>query len=244
MRPKARRDDCVQRRYPRHLASPDTYTRARFQVTLAPSVGWCSNTIDNQHSTEPQHVSPMPRETFLADATDIVGTTRWTYRSRLVVVRRIQAPRCTRGGCVMFSGDGESTVVRKPALKEVDNVCRSSQSPRTWHGWISASCTAETMLNQVSKLCGRQSVADCACEDGRLSESFQEYALKDYCSTGCIDLATTGDSRLMILIYARRKVVVGGVKSMPFKLLRNMILRQRNVISAICDTQQIRSRRT
>jgi hypothetical protein len=35
--------------------------------------------------------------------------------------------------------------------------------------------------------------------DGFLHESFQEYALKDYCSTGVSTWQATGDSRLMIL---------------------------------------------
>jgi hypothetical protein len=101
----------------------------------------------------------------------------------------------------MFSGDGERVrVVRKPVLKEVDNVYEivAESSHLAWMDRLPARqgtyWTRSASLWETSPspgLCVSRA-------DGFLHE-FQEYALKDYCSTGCIDLAATGDSRLMIL---------------------------------------------
>jgi hypothetical protein len=67
---------------------------------------------------------PMPRETFLADATDIVGTTRLDLPLKTGGGPSHSSTRCTRGGCmrdVLWRRRGVR-VVRKPVLKEVDNV--------------------------------------------------------------------------------------------------------------------------
>jgi hypothetical protein len=141
----------------------------------------------------------MPRETFLADATDIVrynapGPTAQDWWWSVAFKHPLYPGRM----CVMFSGDGEEYEwYANLLLKEVDNAYEivAESSHLAWMDIEDFLHGKETMLDKVSKLCGRPvRRPDCACQetDGFLHESFQEYAPKDYCSTGCIDLASDG----------------------------------------------------
>jgi hypothetical protein len=99
----------------------------------------------------------MPRETFLADATDIVGTTRLDLPSQdwwwSVAFKHPLYP-----GRMRDTLETARARVGKPVLKEVDNEIVAESSHLAW--MISrTSCTARDHVDKVSKFAGDQSVA-------------------------------------------------------------------------------------